>query len=86
MAPSTDEFREELRSALNEAARLGFVAVDVNAGNLHRRVGGYPGADHRMPACCEALYSEMGPKDEVVEQPEGGKGASVTIRYVLPRS
>lgn len=86
MAQSTDDLREELRSVLNEASRLGLVAVDVNAGNLHRRVGGYPGGDHRMPACCEAMYSAMGSEDAVVEKPKAGKGASVTVRYVLPRS
>lgn len=86
MTQSTKDFREELRSVLRQAAQLGLVAVDVNAGNLHRRLGGYPGTDHRMPACCEALSSEMGPKDKVVEQPDAGRGASVTIRFMLPRS
>ena len=29
-------------------------------GKLHRQVGGYPGANRRMPDCCEVMYAEMG--------------------------
>jgi 5-methylcytosine-specific restriction protein A len=64
---------------------MGLVAIDVNSGNLHRRVGGYPGSDHRMPMCCEAMYSAMNDGDSIVSQPESGKGASVIVRYKLPR-
>ena len=32
--------------------------VEINSGELHRAVGGYPGADHRMPMCCDAMYEE----------------------------
>ena len=87
MSQGVERFREELRSLFSKATELGFVAVDVNAGKLHRRVGGYPGgSDHRMPACCDAIYGEMGPQDTVVQKPESGKGASVTVRFVLPRA
>jgi hypothetical protein len=85
MAADTQTFREELHSILKKAETLGLVAVDVNSGSLHRRVGGYPGTNHRMPMCCEAMYGEMGPGDEVVKQPRSGKGASVVVRYKLPR-
>lgn len=85
MSQSKEEFSGELHSLLKKAEECGFVAVDVNAGNLHRRVGGYPGNDHRMPLCCEAIYSEMGSSDKIVEKPDSGKGASVTVRFALPR-
>lgn len=86
MTASSNEFRDTLQSLLETAEGLGFVAVEVNSGNLHRKVGGYPGQDHRMPTGCDAMYSAMGPRDEIVAQPESGRGASVVVRYKLPRS
>jgi hypothetical protein len=80
MAADTQTFRQELHSILKQAETLGLVAVDVNSGSLHRRVGGYAGTDHRMPMCCEAMYGAMRPGDEVVEQVSSGKGASVVVR------
>lgn len=61
--------------------------MDVNAGELHRRVGGYPGSNHRMPVSCEVMRSAMGSDagDIVLSQPPKGDGATLTIRYVLPR-
>jgi hypothetical protein len=85
-APKAEEFRNALAALLKSASALGVVAVDVNAGNLHRRVGGYPGNDHRMPQCCQVMRGEMRPTDELVEEPPSGQGASLTIRYRLPRS
>lgn len=85
MSEGKERFREELQALLKKAEELGFVAVDINAGNLHRRVGEYPGTDHRMPLCCDAIYGEMGPRDIVVEQTDSGKGASVSVRFMLPR-
>lgn len=80
-----DEFRAELERVLTAADALGLLAVDVNAGNLHRRVGDYPGADHRMPSCCSVMRAGMTANDAVVSEPEQGAGASLTIRYRLPR-
>jgi 5-methylcytosine-specific restriction protein A len=64
---------------------MGFVAVEVRSSALHRRVGEYPGPDHNMPACCEAMMAEMGATDSVRSDPEKGKGANLVIRYALPR-
>jgi len=83
--PKTEEFRTALCEILAKADELGFVAVNVNSGNLHRRVGGYPGQDHRMPICCDVMYGEMKAEDSIISQPESGKGASVVVRYKLPR-
>ena len=86
MPATAEEFRTSLTSLLDEAGRLGFSHVGITAGALHRRVGGYPGAEHRMPACCAAMRGAMGPSDRIVEQPPGGDGASLLIQYALPRS
>jgi 5-methylcytosine-specific restriction protein A len=82
---TADDFRTVLHDLLEEAEQLGFVAVDINSGNLHRRVGGYPSQNHRMPVCCEVMYAEMKSIDTIVSQPNSSTGASVRVRYVLPR-
>lgn len=82
--------KTDFENALNETFRiseeLGLFAIEVNSGNLHRRVGEYPGHDHRMPVCCDVLYGAMKSTDSIISQPDLGKGASVVIRYILPRS
>ena len=85
MIINKEGFQTALRETLKAAENLGLVAVDANSGNLHRRIGGYPGQDHRMPVCCDAMHDEMKVGDEIVSQPEKGKGASLIIRYQLPR-
>lgn len=62
--------------------------VDVVAGNLHRKVGGYPpapGCNHAMPNCCRVMKKNMKDGDVILKQPPKGQGARVTIRYQLPR-
>jgi 5-methylcytosine-specific restriction protein A len=82
---STDAFIQLLASLLSTAQELGFVAVDVNAGNLHRYMGVYPNPGHRMPVCCGAMRKFMTDGDLVISEPPKGKGAILTIRYLLPR-
>jgi len=85
--PTADEFREELYRMMHEGFRRGVPHVDINAAELHRRLGAYPGPNHRMPVCCEVMKSAMAEDagDRILHQPESGQGAILTIRYVLPR-
>ena len=83
--PRSDDFRKGLQAQLHREEEPGRPHVDVNAGELHRQVGGYPGPDHRMPLCCQVMRSEMAAGDQVMDGPPGGEGASLTIRYRLPR-
>lgn len=85
MAPKAEDFREELNKILAEAQKRGAPYVEVSAGELHRRVGDYPGTNHRMPVCCEVMRQIMKKGDEIISEPPKGKGASLTIRYKLPR-
>lgn len=85
---STEEFREELKSQIARAAMSGAKFVDITSGNLHRAVGGYPGpgGNHAMPSCCNAMYQAQRAGDVILSAPASGKGATLTIRYRLPRS
>ncbi len=55
--------------------------IDLNAGEIHRTLGGYPGKNHRMPICCKAMRSLMASDDMILYQPSKGNGASLTVRY-----
>lgn len=84
--PSTEDFRLELRRQLMDAERRGAPSVDITSGELHRVVGDYPDSQrHRMKSCCEVMYAEQRSDDSVVSKPPKGYGASLTIRYRLPR-
>jgi hypothetical protein len=79
------DFSRKLSETLRHAEQGGAVAIEIRSGELHRALGGYPGIDHRMPVCCEAMYKEQRASDTILSQPPKGKGASVVIRYQLPR-
>ena len=83
--PTMDDFRRELDARLKRATKAGAPYVDVNSGELHRELGGYPGANHQMPVCCDAMYEFSRVGDKIITQPPKKKGASLTIRYKLPR-
>ncbi len=83
--PTTDDFAEAISAKLREAGRRGAGHIDINSGELHRELGGYPGPRAAMPSCCNALYAARRLGDEILSQPPKGKGASLTIRFKLPR-
>jgi hypothetical protein len=83
--PTKEEFRAELRSRLRAAELRGATYLEINSGQLHRDLGGYPGASHQMPSCCDAMYDEQRDGDlRLPGGPRKGKGV-ITIRYQLPR-
>lgn len=81
--PNKEDFLKEIQRLLNDAKAKGASYIDVKAGEVHRTLGGYPGRNHAMPTCCDAMYELMKPNDEVISAPQSGKGASLTIRYHL---
>jgi 5-methylcytosine-specific restriction protein A len=85
--PSVKDFRNELMLMMREAQRAGNESIDVEAGELHRRVGAYPGRDHRMPICCGVMREQLAVDygDVVTNEPPKGQGAKLRIRYRLPR-
>ena len=81
--PKQNNFSQALENAKAKALENGASSLTITSGELHRMVGGYPGTGHRMPMCCEAMYSAMLPGDIIVSKPPSGKGASVKITYHL---
>lgn len=83
--------REDFENALNQIFRYKEIMeeseyVDINSGKLHRYVGGYPDTNNRMPLCCEIMYQFQKDGDKIIEDgTKKGYGASITIRYKLPR-
>jgi hypothetical protein len=76
-------FRNEVIRLKNEAKEKGFPTVAIISGEVHRNIGGYPSPKHRMPICCDAMYSLKKERDEILYSPGKGKGATLKIRYYL---
>lgn len=83
--PTTEDFANAIHARLRQAELRGQDHLDINSGDLHRSLGGYPGPQAAMPSCCNAMYAEQRATDRIIDQPPKGKGASLTIRYKLPR-
>jgi len=84
-----ETFGRELQEQIVRATRQHRPHVEVNAGELHRVVGGYPtkgDQNHSMPSCCKAMRDEFDRGNaEVVFATPSGDGAAFTVRYYLPR-
>lgn len=80
-----NEFEAELKRRMTDATARGELEFTITSKELHQFVGGYPGPNHRMPACCAAMYQAMQDGDVVDSRPPSGKGASLKITYNLPR-
>ena len=84
-APTTKDFEIGLQDVLAKAQNDGRPYVDIIAGDLHKMVGGYPGSHHRMVSCCTVMRKFMKLGDETMYAPPKGNGATLKIRYYLPR-
>ena len=83
MTPTAWDFQNQLTAILNAARQIGKSYVDVESGNLHRQVGGYPDSNHRMPVCCEVMRRMMRRGDSILKEPSSGPGATLLIRYMV---
>ena len=85
MPPKKEDFQKTLEETFREHDEKGKSFVIIKAGDLHRRVGGYPGHNNRMKGCCDVMYDNMQPGDEILDKPPSGYGARLKIRYRIPR-
>ena len=83
--PNTEAFRQQLRTRLGRAANEGLAFLDVNAGELHRDLGGGSGRNGRMVPCCNVMHEALRLGDEVLQTSPSGLTSRLTIRYRLPR-
>jgi 5-methylcytosine-specific restriction protein A len=84
--PEKADFEKALADWFLEAEKEENIFVDIRADDLHARIGDYPGPFHRMATCCEVMYENYNPAvDKILQFPPKGKGASMEIRYALPR-
>jgi len=75
----------EIRVRFRTAFECGASFVDIVSGDVHRTVGCYPGRSHRMPMVCKVMRDLRHPSDPVVQSPPKGSGATLKIRYTIPR-
>jgi hypothetical protein len=84
--PQAEDFRAALRNRFAQAQINRDPYIDVQSADLHREVGHYPSTDHRMPICCEVMRKAMRAADKILQETPSGQGASLLIRYTLPRT
>lgn len=86
-APTLDDFASALLGRFREARAVGRRWMYVTAIDVHREVAGPAAGDagDLMPLCCGAMRAAMRDGDTVLCESPGGDGATLTIRYLLPR-
>lgn len=83
--PTEADFRDQLAREFESATVAGRHYVDIRSGYLHEKVGGYPAQNHRMPVCCSVMHAAMYSGDKILQSPPSGQGATLVIRYKIPR-
>jgi hypothetical protein len=81
------DFNTEIENIFRQADALGLSYIGLCSGKLHRKLGGYPGKNMRMPVCCACMRKKLRPDagDRTIEAPPKGDGATLLIQYVIPR-
>jgi 5-methylcytosine-specific restriction protein A len=82
MPPTAWDFQNHLSAILNGARQSGKSYVDVESGNLHKRVGGV-NSNRWIPVCCEVMRRMMRAGDSILKEPVDGQDATLLIRYVV---
>jgi hypothetical protein len=57
--PAAEDFPHELFGMMDEAHRARRDFVEINAGELHKKVGDYTGRNHQMPNCCQVRKAKL---------------------------
>jgi hypothetical protein len=81
---STDHFRRGLLAQMARATIAGQIDILINCGQLYRSLGGYPGSNHGMPLCCDAMQAEFKLGDIMIL--DRAHGVGMTVRYLLTRN
>lgn len=83
--PIKNDFIYLIQELKNEYRAKGVESIEILVSDLHRKLGHYPGSNHRMPSCCNAMYDSMVSHkgDLIVTKPLKLRGGSLKIRYFL---
>jgi hypothetical protein len=83
--PTMDDFTSFIAAAFADATNTRHTSIILKSGDIHRKLGSYPGKNHQMPSCCNAMIEAMKAGDDILHQPPKGKGANLIIKYRIPR-
>lgn len=84
-APNKQDFENAILQLFNKYQDEGHSFIEIVSEDVHRKVGGYPESNHRMPICCNVMRNMMDEDDVVLYAPPSGMGASLKIKYYLPK-
>ena len=78
-------FRKALVDEFRRGTENGKTSIVILALDLHRKVG-YDPKNHRMPMCCDAMWSVFREgEDRILYSPLKKRGSRLRIEYTLPR-
>jgi 5-methylcytosine-specific restriction protein A len=83
--PSKADFQRVLDDIFREMDQKHKSEIIVTAREVYRRAGVLSGSDPSVALCCSVMRENMRPGDTVITEPPGGQGATLAIRYKLPR-
>jgi hypothetical protein len=81
---STDQFRQAIRSRLEQAGAQGGQSLTIECGELYRSVSNHPVSNRWMVFCCNAMRAEMTISDEVIFD-HAKQETLLKVKYRLPR-
>jgi hypothetical protein len=80
---SGEDFQQELDRILSQAHEKGERYIEVNSIDLHHRVGGYPGYEHKMDLCHEVMKKNKKKHDTIYG--EITPGDQLRVKYLTDR-
>ena len=81
---STDRFRQEIRSRLDDAAARACRSLIIDAKELYHALCKGPVFNPSMVFCCNAMRAEMTEVDNLIF--DYASGSLLTVNYQLPRN
>jgi hypothetical protein len=57
--PTKSDFINTINQLKIQSRTLGYEYIEILSSDLHRNLGSYPGPNHRMASCCDAMYDSM---------------------------
>ena len=84
---TASKFKLELNAQIERAMKHGRPHVEINAGELHRKIA-HPSQHeefHAMPLCCTVMRNELQRGNAEIIHETADDATALTIRFKLPR-